>query len=95
MPKLRPTGQQNRELILMCALARACAEGGLDSDREVADRIGITPRQFAYRKEQKFQGMSICDFGRMARRLHLTGREVCEALGVPYSEEEKEGEETE
>lgn len=90
MPKLRASDQQNRERALMCALARASIDCGLNCDRDVADRLNISPRMFSYRKEQCFQKVSLSEFGRMARVLHLTGKEVCEALGVPYEEPEED-----
>lgn len=89
MPKLRASEQQLRESALMCAVARACAANELSCDKDVADALGITARRYMYRKGQNFQGMPISEFGRMARRLRLTGREVCAALGVPFVEEER------
>lgn len=86
MSKPRLTEQQRRERALMGAIARAATEEGLAYDKDIADAIGLTRTNYVYHKKYGFQSLTLMRFGVIARRLHLTGKEVCVALGVPYEE---------
>lgn len=84
MPKLRETEQQKREKALLVAVARSSTELGLYSDKEIAEFLGISPQSYYQYKKKRFQTPGFQLFCKMARTLHMTGREVCAAVGVPY-----------
>lgn len=86
MPRPRLTEQQRRERALAGAIARAAAEEGLELDKDIAKVIGMTDKTYSYYKKKKFQNANLEQFGRLARNLRLTGREVCAAIGIPYEE---------
>lgn len=86
MPKLRQTDQQRRDAYIAGAVARGTAESGLKWDRAVAECLGIGGPAFCKHKANSFQGMQLGMFSKMARRLGLTGEEVCKIIGVPYRE---------
>lgn len=86
MSKLRLTDQQRRERALKIAIARAAAAEGLERDKDIAKVVGMTDRTYSYYKQKKFQNTNLEQFGRLARSLRLTGREVCAAVGIPYEE---------
>lgn len=68
----------------MVAVARSTAELELSKDKDVAEFIGISAQSYYQYKKKKFQTPGMILFSKMARALHLTGREVCAAVGVPY-----------
>lgn len=86
MPRLRMTEQQRRERALLGAVGRGKACAGLNTDKAVAEAISVAPCTYSRLKAGAFQGMDLGKFGQLARTLGLTGREVCEAVGVPYHE---------
>ena len=86
MPKLRMTDQQRREKALELALARTSTALSLPHDKNVAAYVGMTDRNYSYHKQKRFQAIDLYRFAHMARQLHMTGREVCDILGVPYEE---------
>lgn len=85
MPKLRETEQQKREKALMVAIARSSAELGLSCDKEIAELLDISPQSYGQYKKKNFQTPGFELFCKMARRLKLTGPEVCAVIGVPYT----------
>lgn len=88
MPKLRETDQQKRERALMVAIARSAAEMDLENDKEMAELLGMSPQSYGQYKKKRFQTPGFLLFCKMARTLHMTGREVCAAVGVPYDGKE-------
>lgn len=68
----------------MVAIARSAAEMELENDKEVAEKLGMSPQSYGKYKKKRFQTPGFLLFSKMARALHLTGREVCAAVGVPY-----------
>lgn len=84
MPKLRETDQQKREKALMVAIARGAAEMELDTDKEVAEKLGMKPQNYSKAKKKHFQSPGFVMFCKMARILHFSGRELCTIVGVPY-----------
>lgn len=84
MPKLRQTDQQRREVALAGAIARGAAYNGLKHDKDVAGSVGVTPASYCRYKANSFRNADFDLFCRLARRLGLTGEEVCRIVGVPY-----------
>lgn len=88
MPRPRMTEQQRREKALELALARTRTELDLPMDKSLAAYVGMTDKNFSYYKSRRFQNLDLQRFANMARRLRMTGKEVCDILGVPYQQEE-------
>ena len=86
MPKLSATPREKRERALLRAIARGKADQGLEYDCQVAQRIGISKNYYSALKKEKFQGLDLERFTRLAQSLRLTGREVCACVGVPYED---------
>lgn len=87
MPKLRPTDQQRRERALAGALARGQAYNGLKFDKDVAAAIGVSAPAYCRYKANAFQNADFELFCRLARRIGLTGEEICKIVGIPLREE--------
>jgi len=87
MPKLRMTEQQRRERVLVGAVARAMAEEDLHTDAQAGQFVGIPESSFWRYRRDKFQKIPFQQFCKMARRLNLTGWEVCAAIGIPYADD--------
>lgn len=85
MPKLRETEQQKREKALLVAVARSSTELGLSCDKEIAEFLGISAQSYYQYKKKNFQTPGLLLFAKMARRLKMTGQEVCAVVGVPYT----------
>ena len=83
----RVTPQQQRERALMGAIGRCLSERELTTDAEAAGFLGMEPYTFGRYRRMKFQTPGFLLFCNIARRLGMTGREVCAAVGVPYEEE--------
>ncbi len=83
----RETEQQKRERALMASIARGKAQKGYARDVDVAMAIGVSEATFCRSKKKGFQNMDVYKFGLMARKLGLTGREVCAALGVTWADQ--------
>lgn len=85
----RLTPQQRREKALAGAVSRAKTEMGFRTDTEIAVFLGMNPSTYSYYRRKNFQNMDIDMFGTIARKIGLTGREICAAMGVQY-EDQKE-----
>lgn len=88
MPKLRQTDQQRRELALAGAVARGAVYSGLKRDKDVAAALDISAPAYCRYKANSFRNADFSLFCRLARRLELTGEEVCKIVGVPYERKE-------
>ena len=88
MPKV-VTEQARREKSLLGAVARGRAVAGLVTDKDMAEAIGVNPATFSRYRRNYFACMSFETFCRMARRLNMSAREVCAAVGIPYKEAEE------
>ena len=86
MPRPRMTEQQVRVKALIRAIARAQVDLDLPKDQDMAKALGITQSAYSKRKHEPYRGYGFDRASELARRLHLTGREVCEIIGVPYEE---------
>lgn len=91
MPKLRMTEQQklseqksNREKSLLRAVERGKAERDFKRDYMLAKELGMKPANYSRYKKNCFQNMNFSLFCKMARVVHMTGRELCDAVGIPY-----------
>lgn len=82
----RTTAQQKREKALVGAIGRSAAEKGLHTDAEIAAYLGMLPQSYGRYRRENFQTKGFLTFCFIARRLGLTGREVCAAVGVPYDD---------
>lgn len=82
----RTTPQQQREKALVGAIGRSLAEKGLHSDVDVAAYLGMLPQSYGNYRRKNFQTPGFLTFCKIARKLGLTGREVCAAVGVPYED---------
>lgn len=80
----RETEQQKRERALLAAVARGKVQKGFDRDVDLAIAVGIAESTFCRYKKDGFQKMDLYRFGMMARKLGLSGREICAAVGVPF-----------
>lgn len=87
MPRPRMTEQQQREKALQRAVARAKVDMDLPRDQDVAQTIGMGQSAYSKRKQDLYRGFGFDRASQFARRLHLTGKEVCEIIGVPYAPE--------
>lgn len=86
MPRPRMTEQQHREKALQRAVARARVDLGLPRDQDMALALGIGKSALSKKMQAPYKGFGWDKAGKLARQLHLTGREVCEIIGVPYEE---------
>lgn len=84
MPKLRVSDLRAQELAFVGAVARGAACSGLNTDLAVAAALDISRPAYSRYKANHFQNAKFSLFCRMARRLGLTGEEVCKIVGVPY-----------
>lgn len=87
MPRLRLTEQQQREKALQRAIARARVDMDLPLDQDVAQTLGMGQSAFSKRKKEPYRGFGFDQVSQMARKLHFTGKELCEIVGVPYAAE--------
>ena len=87
MPRPRMTEQQQREKALQRAVARAKVDVALPRDQDVAHAVGMGQSAYSKRKQDLYHGFGFDRASQLARHLHLTGREVCEIIGVPYTPE--------
>lgn len=87
MPRPRLTDQQRREKALQRAVARARVDLDLPRDQDMARALGMGQSTFSKRKQDLYHGFGFDRASQLARQLHLTGKEVCEILGVPYTQE--------
>ncbi len=87
MPRPRLTDQQQREKALQRAIARARVDMDLPRDQDVAKTMGMGQSTYAKRKKDLYRGFGFDRASKLARQLHLTGKEICEIVGVPYSPE--------
>lgn len=84
MPKVLTPGKR-QELALFAALERGKLATGLPHDQDVAAKIGLHQSTYSIMKKDGFRTMRLSTLRKMAQVLQLTPREVCDALGVPYS----------
>lgn len=82
--KAQETARDKREKALLLAVKRAKLDRHYEYDYEMADFLGLCSQSYSQYKKRAFQNMNFDLFCEMARKLKLTGREVCEAVGVPY-----------
>ncbi len=85
MIKAKLAGQAKREKALLVAIARGKAEQGFVYDKDLAAAMGMKASTFCTYKGDNFQNMKLRNFIALARALHMTDREVCDCVGVPYS----------
>ena len=86
MPKLKAQiEQERREQALMVAVDRCRREKGYRWDYQMANLVGTCNSNYSHLQKHRFQSMRLNDFGKMARRLGMTDKEVCAALGVKYN----------
>lgn len=90
MPRPRLTEEQQREKALLRAIARAQVDMDLPDDQDIACVLGISSSVYSKRKKKLYQGFGFERASQLARQLHLTGKEVCEIIGVPYVPERRE-----
>lgn len=84
MPRTREqVARAAREKALMRAINRCQFELGLRSILKLSEFLHIPYSTLRLNLSESFQTMKLRDFGEMARRLGMTGKEVCDALGVP------------
>lgn len=84
MPKLRKTPQQLREAELKTAIVHGMNLNGIRNQTELAGMMGWSPNKSSRLYREAYQGMKFGEFCELVRRLHLTGKEICNAIGVPY-----------
>lgn len=82
----RETEQQKREKALLAAVARGKIQESVRRDIDLAAMLGMPQSSFSQHKRKGFQNMDFGKFCIMARKLRLTGREICAAVGVPYED---------
>lgn len=86
MPKVI-SERQRREKALDVAIAKAKVMLGLPHDIDVADALGMDKGAYSARKARGlYRGFGFDKAAELAQRLHFTGREVCEIMGVPYAD---------
>lgn len=88
MPKLRKTERQRQEMALEVAIAGARVRLRLPKDQDMAQYLGLDPCALSRRKQNYYKGFGFDKAAELAQRLHFTGREVCEIMGVPYADPE-------
>lgn len=87
MPKTREQmAQAAREKTVMRAINRCSFELGLGSTLKISEFLHVPFSTLRRQMIGNCQSMKLRDFGEMARKLGMTGREVCAALGVPYED---------
>lgn len=87
MPRTREqAAQAAREKALMRAINRCSFELELPSKLRLSEYLHIPFSTLRLQMDGNCQSMKLRDFGAMARRLGMTGREVCAAVGVPYED---------
>ena len=91
MPKLRRSAQERRKYALAAAIARGKVDKGIRTDAQLAEKLGMSSQRLYYHRKRYYQMMKVGEFCRMARELGFTGRELCAAVGVPYSDPEEGG----
>lgn len=84
MPKVL-TPAKRQELALLAAIERGKLTTGLRSDQDVAAKIGLHQSRYSLLKNNGFKRLYFSTFCKMVQVLQLTPREVCDALGVPWS----------
>ena len=85
MPKMQMTEQQKRERALALAMARARVELNLPLDQDLCAHLGESKSTFSGRKKDPYRLFGWAEAGKLARKLKVTGKEVCDILGVPYA----------
>lgn len=83
---MRLTEQQLRERTLAGAVARAQKESGCRYDKDAARLVGIPASTYYRYKKEAFRGCDFWTFSKIARKLHMRGREVCACIGIPYED---------
>lgn len=53
----------------------------------MAQALGMGQSTLSKRKQDLYRGFGFDRVSQLARQLHLTGKEVCEIVGVPYTPE--------
>lgn len=91
MPKLRiPSYQreaiekERRNESLVKAVERGKAESNFKRDYMLANALGMKPASLSTYKKHSYQNMNFSLFCEMARAIHMTGKELCDAVGIPY-----------
>lgn len=85
MPKLRKTDQEIREEELYLAIAQAKVKLNLPYDADLADLLGLSKAAYSCRKRRGlYQSFGLDKVSKLFRALHLTGRQVCRIVGIPY-----------
>lgn len=87
MPRPRLTDRQQREKALQRAVARARVDLDLPRDQDMAQALGMGQSALSKRKQDLYRGFGFDRASQLARQLHLTDKEVCEIVGVPYAPE--------
>lgn len=86
MPKLRMTTVERCKKAYHHAMARAQIDLGLHKDYEMADKLKLSKSAYCRAKQEGFRTFGFEKAGALARSLKMTGREVCEIMGVPYDD---------
>lgn len=86
MPKLRRSAEENRRRAWNLAVARCQIDEELLLDQDIAERLKMKPNTYSKRKRNLYRSFGFEEAGKFARALKMTGREVCEILGVPYDD---------
>ena len=86
MPKLKTQiEQEKRERALMDAMDRCRRDKDVLNDYQMAQLLGTCKSNFSRIQRERYQTMRLGAFGDMVRRLGMTDKEVCAALGVTYN----------
>lgn len=88
MPKLRKTPQQLREIELKTAIDHGMHLNGIRNQTELAAVMGWSVAKACRLYRDAYQKMDFGEFCMLARRLKLTGRQLCQAAGVRYDDPE-------
>lgn len=83
------TEQQQREKALLRAMARARVDMDLPYDRDVAQVLDVGKSSFCDYKKDPYRSFGFQKASHFCRKLRLTGKEVCEIIGVPYIAEKE------
>lgn len=85
MPRIRQKAAEYRRADFLKAVEKQKIERGIRTDRELADRMGMTPRVLCSRKKD-FDNMSVGEFRILIATLDMTPAMVLPFLGVKAHE---------